>query len=224
MEELEALNRLQSKEERALLWFIERYSAYVTAIFRRMLGASATPADLEELASDVFFIFCNKAAAIEAEKVKAYLGSVARNKARDFLRRGGKTLPLEEDVLLIAPQTPQQTLEARELAACLRAALDAGTFEDFLLGNGHMVLLHPAGADGYALQAGDIVTLSLEADEPCYLSFGLFRDGRFVQAETVRAAEHRHTFEISEDGIYCFTIEYLSVGVDELTHGLLEVS
>lgn len=125
MEELEALQRLQRKEERALLWFIERYSAYVTAIFRRMLGASATAADLEELASDVFFILWSKAAAIEAGKVKAYLGSVARNKARDFLRRRDGSLPLEEDVLLISPETPQQTLEARELAACLRAALDA---------------------------------------------------------------------------------------------------
>lgn len=180
MEELEALIRLQSKEERALLWFIARYSAYVTAIFRRMLGASATPADLEELASDVFFILWSKAAAIEAGKVKAYLGSVARNKARDFLRRRDGSLPLEEDVLLIAPQTPQQTLEARELAACLRAALDAG--------------------------------------------FGLFRDGQFVQSETVQATEHCYSFEISEDGLYCFTIEYLSVGADELTHGLLEIS
>lgn len=125
MEELEALQRLQRKEERALLWFIERYSAYVTAIFRRMLGASATAADLEELASDVFFILWSKTAAIEAGKVKAYLGSVARNKARDFLRRRDGSLPLEEDVLLISPETPQQTLEARELAACLRAALDA---------------------------------------------------------------------------------------------------
>lgn len=224
MEELEALIRLQSKEERALLWFIARYSAYVTAIFRRMLGASATAADLEELASDVFFILWSKAAAIEAGKVKAYLGSVARNKARDFLRRRDGSLPLEEDVLLISPETPQQTLEARELAACLRAALDAGAFADFLLGNGHMVLLHPAGEDGYALQAGDTVTISLEAGEPCYLGFGLFRDGQFVQSETVQATEHCYSFEISEDGLYCFIIEYLSVGADELTHGLLEIS
>lgn len=100
----------------------------------------------------------------------------------------------------------------------------AGAFEDFLLGNGHMVLLHPAGADGYALQAGDTVTISLEAGEPCYLGFGLFRNGQFVQSETVRAAEHCYSFEISEDGLYCFTIEYLSVGADELTHGLLEIS
>lgn len=125
MEELEALNRLQRHEERALLWFIQRYSAYITAIFRRTLGASATAADLEELVSDVFWILWDKAAAIAPGKVKAYLGSVARNKARDFLRRGGETLPLEEDVLLISPETPQQTLEARELAAYLRAAIDA---------------------------------------------------------------------------------------------------
>ena len=99
-----------------------------------------------------------------------------------------------------------------------------GAFEDFLLGNGHMVLLHPAGEDGYALQAGDTVTISLEAGEPCYLGFGLFRDGQFVQSETVQATEHCYSFKISEDGLYCFTIEYLSVGADELTHGLLEIS
>ena len=45
-----------------------------------------------------------------------------------------------------------------------------------------------------------------------------------MQSETVQATEHCYSFEISEDGLYCFTIEYLSAGADELTHGLLEIS
>lgn len=125
MEEQEALRRLKRRQERALMWFIQRYTPYVTTIQTRILGSLASSADLEELASDVFLVLWDKADAIEPDKVKPYLGSVARNKAKAFLRAAGRALPLEDDVLLIAGQTPEETLEARELAVFLRTALDA---------------------------------------------------------------------------------------------------
>lgn len=125
MVEHEALKQLQRKQERALVWFMERYAAYVTTIQARILGASATPSDLEELASDVFLVLWKKSKAIQPDKVKAYLASIARNRAKDFLRSKGRELPLDEDVLLISGETPEQVLEARELAAVLRAAIRA---------------------------------------------------------------------------------------------------
>lgn len=101
---------------------------------------------------------------------------------------------------------------------------EAGQFDDFLLGNSHMVLLHPAGEAGYALRAGDTVTISLSATQKCYLGFGLFRDGSFVESETIHAQAHCYTYEIPSDGLYCFSIEYLSADADELTGGQLTVS
>lgn len=125
MEEYEALKRLQRKQECALVWFMERYTAYVTTIEARILGECATPSDLEELTSNVFLVLWNKAGSIQPEKVKAYLGSIARNQAKDFLRSKGKELQLEDDILLISGKTPEQILEMQELTAALRAAIEA---------------------------------------------------------------------------------------------------
>ena len=125
MEEYEALQKLKHRQERALVWFIKRYTAYVSTILSRILGAYATPFDLEELASDVFLVLWNKADSIAPGKVKAYLGSVARNKAKDFLKSAGREVPLKEDVLLISGESPEHTLEQQELIAYLQAAIAA---------------------------------------------------------------------------------------------------
>lgn len=98
-----------------------------------------------------------------------------------------------------------------------------GHFDDFLMGNGHMALLHPAGADGYALHAGDTVTIALDSSDVCYLRFGLFQDGQFLAAETVHAKAHSHTYEILEDGLYCFSVEYYSADASRFTGGTIVI-
>ena len=59
----------------------------------------------------------------EPGKVKAWLEAVARNKARDALRRRRPSLPLEEDVLTLAAPGPEEAMGEREQADCLRAAV-----------------------------------------------------------------------------------------------------
>lgn len=98
-----------------------------------------------------------------------------------------------------------------------------GHLDDFLMGNGHMALLHPAGADGYALHAGDTVTIALDSDDICYLCFGLFQNGQFLADETVQAKSHCHTYEILEDGLYCFSVEYYSADASRFTGGTIVI-
>lgn len=124
MEEAEALKRLQRKDEQALCWFIDRYAAYVHTILRHILGHSM-PELLEELCSDVFLAFWMNAGRVAPGKAKAYLGSIARNKAKEQLRKSGAEVPLEEDLLLIAPEDPAREVEEQELAAFLRQAVEA---------------------------------------------------------------------------------------------------
>ena len=81
MEEREALKRLKHREEDALAWFIDRYTAYVSTIVSNILGPAAASADLEAIASDVFFAFWTHAKEIRPGKAKAYLGSIARKQA-----------------------------------------------------------------------------------------------------------------------------------------------
>ncbi|MFR5762303.1 MAG: RNA polymerase sigma factor [Oscillospiraceae bacterium] len=60
---------------------------------------------------------------IRPGKAKAYLGSIARNKAKESTRKTGRELPLEDDMLVISSGTPERELEKREQAAYIRKAV-----------------------------------------------------------------------------------------------------
>ena len=98
-----------------------------------------------------------------------------------------------------------------------------GAFADFMLGNGHMVLLHPEGEEGYALQKGDVVTLSLTANDECILEFGMVRDGKAMEITSDRAKEHAQAFTAPEDGSYCFYVMYYSADKSAFTDGRLTI-
>lgn len=125
MKEPEALRKLQKGSENALVWFIDRYAAYVGTILSHIIGAAVSNADLEELASDVFCAFWYNASAVFPGKERAYLGAIARNKAKEFLRHRKVELPLEDDVIQISGEDPEQSLEAKELSLQIREAVFA---------------------------------------------------------------------------------------------------
>lgn len=96
-----------------------------------------------------------------------------------------------------------------------------GQYEDFALGNGAMVLLHPEGQDGFELSRGDVVTINLDANDICILEFGMFLDGEFYEARVSRTQNHSCFFEIPKDGTYCFSVEYMSAAASTFTNGHL---
>lgn len=94
-----------------------------------------------------------------------------------------------------------------------------GQFADFILGNGHMILLHPAGENGYRLTKGDTVTIMLDADSECYLEFRVYLDGNSAGSELLRTQQHCYHFTATEDGLYNFSVTYGSIGAGILTNG-----
>lgn len=123
MDEKQALRRLQRRDENALTWFIRRYAAYVDTVIYNILADAGTGSDAEEIASDVFLVLWNHADRVRPGKVKAYLSGTARNMARDRLRRAGRELPLEEDVLILADADVERAAELREEAGLIRQAV-----------------------------------------------------------------------------------------------------
>ena len=99
-----------------------------------------------------------------------------------------------------------------------------GQFADFLLGNGHMILLHPAGENGYRLTKGDTVTIMLDADSECYLEFGAYLDGNSVGRALPRTQQHSYHFTAAENGLYNFSVTYGSIGAGILTNGSITVN
>jgi RNA polymerase sigma factor (sigma-70 family) len=117
MKERTLLKQLQRKNEKALEEIMKKYGAYVTTISKEILAGKGTKEDVEEVVSDVFISLWNTAERIDYEKytsIKAYIGMIARNKAKDKIRAiKSWNLELYDDVLLIDNQA-ERLMEQKE--------------------------------------------------------------------------------------------------------------
>lgn len=87
MNERALLKRLKQKNEKALEETIQLYTAYTTTIIREILNSKATVEDIEELVADTFISLWQSAGKInymQYSSLKAYIGEIARNKAKDL--------------------------------------------------------------------------------------------------------------------------------------------
>lgn len=123
MTEEQALRQIRRGSQEALLWFIDRYGAYVSAIIRGIIGQTLAESDVEEIASDVFFALWNNAEKVCSGAARPWLSTVARNAARDRLRRAVPEQPLPEDAVIVDDRTPETALTEKEQTARVQLAL-----------------------------------------------------------------------------------------------------
>lgn len=114
LDESRALRDLQTGSEEALAWFIDRYTAYVNTVVSNIIGRVMPAADVEEVDADVFVALWNHAEQLRESSVKGWLGSVARNMAKNRLRTLGRDLPLEDDAIFLPGDSPEDEAERRE--------------------------------------------------------------------------------------------------------------
>ncbi len=98
--EEKALILLQNGSTEALKWFISKYTPYVSTVIHNIIGGAMSIADVEEVTADVFFALWNNAYKVNSPRVQGYLGSIARNKAKNKMRELGRELPLESDLFV----------------------------------------------------------------------------------------------------------------------------
>ncbi len=128
MEDTRLIEGLRRGRRAALEEAVRRYTPYVSVTVWRTLstGGPALREDVEEVVSDVFLSLWTHAGTLrEGADLRPWLGTVARNKAVDRLRRApAPVLPLSDTDA--APQPgPQETAEQREWAERLWQAVDA---------------------------------------------------------------------------------------------------
>ncbi len=117
--------RLRLGDLAALEEIMDRYGPYSAKILEAFLGRSMTREDLEEALSDVFVALWNSRDRIEGEDLRPYLAAIARNMARQRLRRRRPEEPLpEEEILLDGAPGPETLAETAETAAELRRAVN----------------------------------------------------------------------------------------------------
>ena len=130
MNEAKALRALQKGSEDALTWIIDRYSAYVYTVAFQIVGQSMSSSDAEEVAADVFVALWNHAEKIKPSSLKSWLGTVARNTAKNKLRTAGQTLPLEDDILILEKDSAEEEILRHEQNRFVRQAVLAMPYPD----------------------------------------------------------------------------------------------
>ena len=88
------VRKIRSRDPAGLERLMNRYMAYVSAIVWNIIRGCMTQQDGEEVVSDVFLAAWNQAEDLQAGCIKAWLGAVARNKAKNKLRQCGYTRDL----------------------------------------------------------------------------------------------------------------------------------
>lgn len=122
MDEKKLLRRLKKGDPQALEQAIQTYSAYIMTIVRNRSRHKLTEQDMEEVTADVFFTLWSTAQQIQTENLKSWLGSVARNKTVDRLRKLEILVPLEDCTLQIDDVLWNSLLE-KEREALISSAL-----------------------------------------------------------------------------------------------------
>lgn len=122
MDEKQLIKRLKQSDDTALEQVIGRYTAYVATVIANQLGGFFDSTVVEELAADVFFTLWKSRKNLS--HLRGWLGAVARNKAKDYLRKLPQPpQPLEEDCMICADDCLFDTLERQEQARVIDQAL-----------------------------------------------------------------------------------------------------
>ena len=126
MRDAALLERLRRQDPDALEQLSERYRSYVCTVLSNMIRGVGAWADVEELCSDVFLTLWQHAGSVRAGSLKPWLGTVARNRAKSWLR-GRRDLPMDLDEIDLPDDGPGLEDEAirKELAAAVRRAVDS---------------------------------------------------------------------------------------------------
>ncbi len=129
MDDQRLVKRLRLGDEDVLGEIIFKYNRYVSTVIANQLRDCSNTADIEELASDVFFELWQNRDKLTTSRLKAWLSTVSRNKAKNYIRAQKlQTESLDEKIEedledFVAVSEEFLNLEREEQARELRLAL-----------------------------------------------------------------------------------------------------
>lgn len=131
MDNSERIRRLKKHDETALNELIHQYTGLVSGTVFQLSGGNLSASDIEEITADTFITLWYNTDKLQPQSLTGYMLCIAKNKARDKLRKvTGKAtvsiddLEIEEDFLL------SDTVEKKALSAALKDALAELSEED----------------------------------------------------------------------------------------------
>ena len=119
-----AVAALVAKDQSALGVIIDKYTAYVGTIVWNIVDGRLSRPEAEEIISDVFIALWYNADKVQEGKLKGYLAAIARSKALNALRKAKTDVSLDDDILELPTDGPEdESVKDAEYAA-LRYAVD----------------------------------------------------------------------------------------------------
>ena len=99
MKDKKLIHSLKLHKQKALLKVIDQYGGYTYTIVRNILEGVMQTEDVDEVVSDVFLKIWNNAEKLDDTKpLKPYLVSIARNEARNKLRKYHMEISLDDEL------------------------------------------------------------------------------------------------------------------------------
>ncbi len=126
MTDNELTAELQKHSEVALEEIMSRYIKYASTIVYNISRGMMSPSDLEETTADVFIAVWNDADKIRMNSLKGFIAAVAKNKAKEALRRikpKGEMLDID-DVVMADEYSLSESIDEKVLQKDLKDALD----------------------------------------------------------------------------------------------------
>ena len=126
MNERALLRRLKDGDTGALSELIGLYTPYLYTIASNIMSTTLPREDVEEVVSDSFGALWTHRSELLPGKLKPWLASVTRNRAKDALRAAKAAEPLDDDLLEIAaPENMEKAVLQAELTELARQAVDS---------------------------------------------------------------------------------------------------
>lgn len=98
MKDKRLIHNLKQRKQKALIKVIDTYSGYVYTIVKNIIGEVMQTEDIDEVVSDVFLKVWNNADKLDDDKpLKPYLVSIARNEAKNKLRKNHFVVSIDDE-------------------------------------------------------------------------------------------------------------------------------
>jgi RNA polymerase sigma-70 factor (ECF subfamily) len=124
MTEEKLIQKLQKKNVRAFEYLVKHYTGYVSTIVFNIIGQSMTTQDVEEVTADTFLAMWNNSERLHENSLRGYMGSIARNKAKNKLRELNLTENIE-DFTLECNTSLEDFIDDKEVSEMLKEAIDS---------------------------------------------------------------------------------------------------
>jgi len=121
MNEQKLLESLRNQKRGALEKAIKQYTPYVSVVVYNVIGQAMAQEDIEEVVSSVFISLWRNSSNLDYSKgsIKTYLGTLARNSAKDKLRGLKYHLPLEDYTAATYENEPHVSFEQQEQSTAI---------------------------------------------------------------------------------------------------------